>query len=40
MRPGIAVLVKQVPDINEVTIDPATRRARIGESRILNPFDH
>ena len=38
--PNIAVLVKQVPDVNEITIDPATRHARIGETRVLNTFDH
>lgn len=38
--PQIAVLVKQVPDVNEITIDHVTRHARIGASRILNTFDH
>lgn len=40
MSVNIAVLVKQVPDINEITIDPVSRHARLGESRVLNTFDH
>lgn len=37
--PRVAVLVKQVPDVNEVTIDPPTRKARMGTARILNTYD-
>ncbi len=35
----IAVLVKQVPDINAITIDSETRHARIGTERVMNTYD-
>jgi electron transfer flavoprotein beta subunit len=35
----IAVIIKQVPDINAVTIDPVTRHPRLGNDRIMNTYD-
>ncbi len=35
----IAVIIKQVPDINAVTVDPVTRHARLGSDRVMNTYD-
>jgi len=35
----IAVLVKQVPDMNTVTVDPATRAAVLGPELVMNTYD-
>ena len=38
-NPHIVVLVKQVHDINEITIDPGTHRPRLGPTLALNTYD-
>ena len=35
----IAVLIKQVPDINAVVVDPTSRQANIGGGRVMNTYD-
>ena len=35
----IAVLVKQVPDVNEISVDPVSREAVIGAGHIMNTYD-
>lgn len=35
----IAVLVKQVPDVNEITVDVATHRAHHGSTQVMNTYD-
>lgn len=35
----IAVLIKQVPDINAVTVDSVSRQALLGDDRVMNTFD-
>lgn len=35
----IAVLVKQVPDVNGVTVDPETRAPVIGSELVMNTYD-
>lgn len=36
---NIAVLVKQVPPASAVSIDPSTRRAVVGQERVINTYD-
>jgi len=36
---NIAVLVKQVPDVNAITVDPVTHRPDLGSERIMNTYD-
>src|SRR6187200_3284536 len=38
-NPHFVVLVKQVHDINEITIDPASHRPRLGPTLALNTYD-
>jgi electron transfer flavoprotein beta subunit len=38
-RPRIAVLIKQVPDVNAITVDPVTRHANLGSDRVMNTYD-
>jgi len=35
----IAVIVKQVPDINSITVDPVTHRPDLGSERVMNTYD-
>ncbi len=35
----IAVLVKQVPDVNAITVDPATHVPDLGSGRVMNTYD-
>lgn len=35
----VAVLVKQVPDVNAITVEPATHRPLIGSTLVMNTYD-
>ncbi len=35
----ICVVVKQVPDVNGITVDPATHRPDVGSERVMNTYD-
>lgn len=35
----IAVLVKQVPDVNAITVDPVTHTPVLGSDRVMNTYD-
>ncbi len=39
VQPNIVVLVKQVHDINEITIDSNTHRPRLGSTLAMNTYD-
>jgi electron transfer flavoprotein beta subunit len=36
---NIAVLVKQVPDVNAITVDPGSHKAVLGSERVMNTYD-
>ncbi len=36
---SIAVLVKQVPDVNAITVDAVTNRAHLGSTQVMNTYD-
>ncbi len=36
---NIVVIVKEVPDVNGITVDPVTRRPDLGSERVMNTYD-
>lgn len=38
-QPRVAVIVKQVPDVSAITVDPESHRPDLGSERVMNTYD-